>query len=327
MKVAVTGCTGSFGQAFIRHVVRHGLASRVVGVSRDELKQAEMAASYSEDPAPLRLMLGDVRDQRRLEQVFYGCDTVVHCAALKRVDSVSYNPSEVVKTNVIGTENVVDAALAAGVARLVLISSDKGIAALNIYGSTKALAEQIIVTANSYAYPRGLKCAAVRYGNVLGSRGSVIHRWRDQVTMGIPLTVTDARMTRFILTLDQAVGFVLTALDIMEGGEVFVPVLPSARLPDLASAVAGNGYPTVYAGLRPGGEKLQEALLSDDEPSRTRLVSQHGVYLVTPSVYSWRARQFDAWRGEAVDPDLRYVSNGSHGWLSVAQLAKMLETV
>ena len=325
MRVAVTGCTGSFGRAFIKHVLSHELAERLVGVSRDELKQSELMAAYPDDPAPLRLVLGDVRDRSRLEQAFYGCDTVVHAAALKRVDAVSYNPGEVVKTNVVGTENVVNAALAAGVTRLVFISSDKAVAPLNIYGASKALAEQIVVSANTYTYPRGLRCAVVRYGNVLGSRGSVVHRWRDQVAMGIPLMLTDARMTRFIITLSAAVRYVLDVLDRIEGGEIFVPVLPSVRLMDLAAAIGGDGYPIAYVGLRPGGEKLQEALLSDDEPTRTRyLAADRALYAVAPSVCTWR----DAcagWLGTPVDPALRYVSDGGHGWLSAVDLRILLE--
>jgi UDP-N-acetylglucosamine 4,6-dehydratase len=302
-------------------VLTYGLAERLVGISRDELKQADVAEEFAAHPQ-LRLFLGDVRDQARMEEALHGCDTVVHAAALKRVDAVAYNPGEVLLTNVLGTQRVIRAATAAGVARVLLVSSDKAVAPANMYGASKLMAEYVAVSMNATSYPRGTAISVLRYGNVLGSRGSVVHTWRRQAATGGPLAMTDARMTRFVLTLGQAVGFALRALALMDGGEIFVPVLPSARLTDLAEAVA-PGVATTAVGLRPGGEKLAEALLAGDEPARTRRRDEF--YVVIPPVCSWRADGL--WPGVPVDPGLVYVSDGSHGWIGTAALQVLLREV
>jgi UDP-N-acetylglucosamine 4,6-dehydratase len=319
MRVAVTGITGTFGRAFTRRVLGDGLVERLVGLSRDELKQADMAEAHATDE-PLRLFLGDVRDLDRLREAFYHCDTVVHAAALKRVDAIAYNPGEVIKTNVIGTENVIRAAVAAKVRNVLVISSDKAVSPLNIYGSSKSLAEQIAVHSNTWAHPQGTRVAALRYGNVLGSRGSVVHLWRRQAEADKPLTLTDRRMTRFLLTIQTGVQLALDALSKMHGGEVFVPVLPSAKMVDLARAIGGPDGQVVETGLRAGGEKLAEALLSDDEPARSLHVGNF--YVVRPHVQTWSV---PSWRGDSLPAGYRYVSDGSHGWLSVDDIGRMLK--
>ena len=318
MRVAVTGITGTFGRAFARHVLAHGLVERLVGVSRDELKQADMAADHVDD-APLRLFLGDVRDEARMADAFYGCDAVVHAAALKRVDAVAYNPSEVIKTNVDGTQNVIRAALTAHVGRVLVISSDKAVAPVNLYGTSKLMAEHVAVHANSYAHPRGTRVAVLRYGNVLGSRGSVVYVWKRQAEASLPLTITDFRMARFMLTIETAVKLALDAVAQMHGGEVFVPVLPTARMVDVARAIGGDECEMREVGLRPGGEKLAEALLSDEEPVRTLRVGQF--YVVRPHVQSWGV---PSWRGDALSPEFRYVSDGAQGLMTQEEIGNML---
>lgn len=319
MRIAVTGITGTFGRAFAARVLREAFLERLVGVSRDELKQSELAEQYG-SATPLRLFLGDVRDEHRMAEAFHHCDVVVHAAALKRVDSASYNPTELVQTNVTGTHNVIRAACRAGVGRVLVVSSDKAVMPLNIYGASKMMAEQFAVSMNTHVHPKGTRVAALRYGNVLHSRGSVTHIWQRQVAAGEPLTLTHRDMSRFVLTIGAAVEFALSAIRDMEGGEIYVPVLPSVKLSVMADALAGRKYPRREVGLRAGGEKLAEALLSNEEPSHT--VRRGPFYVVTPHVCSWRTAP---WQGEAVPPDLEYVSNGSHGWLSVESMKAMMQ--
>lgn len=318
-RLAVTGVSGTFGREFVRQAITGGV-ERLVGVSRDELKQADVAEAHVGDAA-LRLFLGDVRDCDRLQEAFYQCDAVVHAAALKRVDAGAYNPGEMTRTNIGGTENVIRAALAAGVKKVLVISSDKSCAPANIYGASKLMAEQIAVHSNTYAAPRGMTVSVLRYGNVLGSRGSVIPLWRRQCADGSPLTLTHPDMMRFVVTIQAAVQLAFSALDLMRGGEIFVPFLQSARMMDLAEAVGGPGYPVTVTGLRPGGEKMHEVLLADDEPARA--TARVEFYIVRPHVHSW----VDAWPWGAtqLSPGFRYVSDGTRGLLNRDQLVRLLE--
>lgn len=328
--VAVTGITGTFGRAFLKMATRSGI-ERLVGVSRDELKQSEMAVEF-ESYSPLRLFLGDVRDVARLSEAFYHCDTVIHAAALKRVDAVAYNPGEVVKTNVVGTENVIRAALAAGVKKVLVISSDKAVAPTNIYGASKSMAEHVAVQSNSYTYPQGTRVSVLRYGNVIGSRGSVIETWKRQIKAGQPVGITDVRMARFMLTIDEAVAFACQCVESMEGGELFVPKVRTARMIDLAGVVAQRlgvpvnptfapvGYPWKQIGLRPGGEKIVESLLSEEEAPRT-LALPWG-YLVAPHSQTWRV---GGWPGIPMGADFRYVSDGSFGFMGLEDIWAMLD--
>jgi UDP-N-acetylglucosamine 4,6-dehydratase len=294
---------------------------RVCIFSRDELKQAQMAADLP-DPR-LRFFLGDVRDPGRLAQACHGIDTVVHAAALKRVDAIAYNPSEVIKTNVLGTQNVVEAAAGAGVGRIIVVSSDKAVKPTNIYGASKFMAESAAVAANAWTHPRGTKVSAVRYGNVLGSRGSVVGIFRRQAAQGGPLRLTDPRCTRFWLTLAQAVTLIRHAADTMQGGEIFVPRLPSMLVFDLARAVAGEGMAYETVGLRPGGEKLHETLVAAEEADRTYLDGDSG-YLIAPPVQTWG--KVDSW-GVPVRPGFSLESNRNDAWLTVDQMRGMLADV
>lgn len=278
MRVLITGATGSLGHALVRRW--QPLHERIVVFSRDEVKQAVMAQQFPQDN--IRYFLGDVRDRRRLEQAMVGCDTVIHAAALKRVDAVAYNPEEVAKTNVNGTRNVIQAA-DGRCAKVVVVSSDKAVEPTNVYGATKCLAEHLAVAANVYAVPHGTRVSAVRYGNVAWSRGSVLWTWsgvRDN-----HYEITDFRMTRFWLTLDQAVDTIELALAHMRGGEIFVPRIKAARLTrfiDLLAPVCK----VQETGLRPGGEKLHEVLIGHEEGQRTEDWGHY--WTIEPALPTWR---------------------------------------
>lgn len=318
----MTGATGSLGQAFVRAVLRDPTTERVVCFSRSESRQAEMAAALGEHPA-LRFFLGDVRDRARLETAMWGCTDVLHAGALKRLDSIAYNPEEVSKTNVVGSANVTAAALAAGVKNVVLVSSDKAAHSSTSYGASKFQMECEGLAFNAISYPRGTRIAATRWGNVIGSTGSVVHLFRRAVAEGRPIPITDPRCTRFWLTLDQAVGVAREALARMEGGELFVPVLPTMRIADLAEAIA-PGWPTVTVGLRPGGEKIHESLLTEEECRRAVAVTD-GLYVVPPEFHPWRA---DApWTGDPFPAEGAYRSDLTGWQLSVEQMRELLKEV
>ena len=338
MRIAITGATGSLGGALIAQLAADGGRGcgpeRVVALSRDEVKSGDLAERWAAF-APLKCMLGDVRDPERLVEVFRGCDVVVHAAALKRIGHSVYSPGEIMKTNVQGTVNVVRAATEAGVGRVVVVSSDKAVEATNMYGMSKAIAECYAVQSNSYSAPRGTRVACVRYGNVLGSRGSVVGVWRGQLDRGEGLTITSPGMTRFIIALPDAARFVLAAAGAMEGGEIFVPLLPAASLPTLADAVTrewaarhpGASHRLDYdvVGPRPGGEKFHEALLSREEPARAWYDAAHSRVAVLPSYHSWRA----AWdtSGYATRVERPYTSAAPGRWLAVGELVEMLREV
>lgn len=292
MSLLLTGATGTFGRAFLRRALGDPRWRRICAFSRDEVKQAALLEEF-EGADGLRLFLGDVRDAGRLRMAMRDVTDVVHAAALKRVDAGAYAPGEIIHTNVMGTMHVVEAAIQAGVERVVVLSSDKAVAPTNIYGYSKGMAETFAVQANAY---RGkyspTRIAAVRYGNIVGSRGSVVHVWRGQYARRVPLTLTDRRMTRFMMTIEQAVDLVLFALARMHGGEVFVPQLPAAYMGalaqatiDVAAGVEDAEWPITEVGLRPGGEKLAEALLNEEEPSRTHRLDGH--YVIRPSHHEW----------------------------------------
>ena len=256
--ILLTGGTGTFGRHFLDFVLSKHEDVTVRVYSRDELKQSELRAKLA-GRQNVRFLVGDVRDATRLHRAAEGCDVIVHAAALKQVPSCEYNPFEAVKTNVLGTQNVVEAALDCGVPRSILISSDKAVNPINTYGATKLLAEKVFVQSNAYAGGRDIRFSCVRYGNVIGSRGSVLEVFREQAASGT-VTITDPEATRFWLTPQTAVDFVLRSLDIMRGGEVFVPELPSMKVVDLVP----QGCKIEVIGLRPG-EKLHELLIANDE--------------------------------------------------------------
>ncbi len=277
----ITGGTGSFGQHLAERVLKDGLFKKVIIFSRDEWKQSQMR---ERDPIfthpKIRYFLGDVRDKERLQRAFQGVDVVIHAAALKQVPVAEYNPSEFVKTNILGAMNVVDAAIDQGVKLSLALSTDKAVGPNNLYGATKLCQDRIFIASNAYVGQRGYPLFAVtRYGNVAGTRGSVIPIWEKMIRDGVSsLPITDVRMTRFWITLDEAVNFVLKSLKRMQGGEIFVPKLPSVRLTDLKEAIAPH-IKTEYVGLREG-EKLHESLISEDEAHHT--MEEKDCYTVLP---------------------------------------------
>ena len=321
MRVAITGASGSLGRALMRRLTGAG-ADRIVAFSRDEARRAALLADFGWHPG-VRVFAGDVRDAERLPDIFHGCDTVIHAAARKVVSAHPDEPREMLLTNVLGTMNVIAAARAAGVRRLLFISSDKGVEANNVYGTTKSLAEYLVISGNAQSFPTGLRMSVARYGNVLASRGSVLEAWRRQVAAGLPLQLSDARMTRFWLTLGDAADIVMRALADLRGGEIFVPKLSAAPLTRLAEAlVAEPAYE--MTGIRPGGEKLHESLLSESEVRRAR--DRNGFYVVPPfqGEHMWDQQP---WLGEPVPADLLYRSDVWHRQLSVEQMREMVKRV
>jgi UDP-N-acetylglucosamine 4,6-dehydratase len=310
--ILVTGGTGSFGRSFVRRLLAEHDPTRVVVLSRDELKQYDFAAELGQDPR-VRFFLGDVRDPERLWRAFDGIDVVVHSAALKQVPAAEYNPFEAIKTNILGAQNIIDAALDRQVERVIALSTDKASSPINLYGATKLVSDKLFVAANAYAGAKPTKFAVVRYGNVVGSRGSVIPYFQRLAPTGV-LPITDERMTRFWITLDQGVEFVLAMLGRMHGGELFVPKIPSMRIVDLAHAIApGARLETV--GIRPG-EKLHEQMISTDDARRT--VDAGDFYVIRPDVDWWDGA---AWEGVSPVPDgFAYTSDSNDDWLTPDQL-------
>lgn len=288
--VLVTGGTGSLGQALVARLLQDPVIRRLRVYSRDELKQAEMRERFP-DPR-LQFFLGDVRDRMRLAEACHRVSAVVNCAALKRVDALAYNPEEALKTNVLGTLNVVKAAIETGVGRVIVISSDKAVEPINHYGMTKGLAETLAIRANARGVPCGTRIAVVRYGNVMASRGSVVGIFRRALAEKRPLPVTDPLCTRFWLTLADAVDLVRWTLLRLRGGEVVVPVLPALLLDDLAAAMNADADIDII-GLRAGGEKLHESLLNEDEQRRAVLVGSERI-VINPDAPSWA---YEPWTG------------------------------
>ncbi|MGI8944839.1 MAG: UDP-N-acetylglucosamine 4,6-dehydratase (inverting) [Thermoleophilaceae bacterium] len=317
--ILVTGATGSFGTRFIEAVLAEHDPHSVRIFSRDELKQSEMQRRFGEEPR-LRYLLGDVRDLPRLVQATRGVDLIVHAAALKQVPAAEYNPFEAVKTNVLGAENVVAAAIENSVPLTVALSTDKAVNPVNLYGATKLCAEKIVTQGNAYAADSPARFASVRYGNVVGSRGSVIPLFKAQAETGV-VTITDERMTRFWITLEQAVRFVLDSLALAGGGEVFVPKIPSARIADIAEAFAPGAERRVI-GIRPG-EKLHEVLVTEDESRHSYELADR--YVILPEYASWPLREIE---GAARMPEgFRYASDANESWVAVSELRAMAAAV
>jgi UDP-N-acetylglucosamine 4,6-dehydratase (inverting) len=315
--ILITGGTGSFGKAFLQQVLENHNPARIVIFSRDELKQYEMRQVWGDDDR-VRFFLGDIRDRDRLNMAMRGVDYVVHAAALKQVDTAEYNPMEYVKTNILGSENVIQACLEAGVKKVVALSTDKASSPVNLYGATKLTADKLFISSNHYAVAGGTRFSVVRYGNVMGSRGSVIPFFRRLAEKGEPLPITDLRMTRFWITLPQAVDFVISSFDDMNGGELYVPRIPSMHVTDLARAVAPDAE-LIEVGIRPG-EKLHEEMISTEDSRRT--LRRADRYIVLPTFAIWGG--FTEPAGEQVEEGFSYTSDNNDLWLSQEQLAAML---
>ncbi|MFF1528379.1 UDP-N-acetylglucosamine 4,6-dehydratase (inverting) [Cellulomonas sp. NPDC058312] len=315
--ILITGGTGSFGKAFIREVLDHHDPRRLVVFSRDELKQYEVRRQFGDDPR-LRWFIGDIRDRQRLDRAMHGVDHVVHAAALKQVDTAEYNPFEYVQTNVNGSQNIIDAAIDAGVRKVVALSTDKASSPINLYGATKLCADRMFVSGNHYAAAYDTRFSVVRYGNVMGSRGSVIPVFRRLAEEGASLPITDLRMTRFWITLPQAVQFVLDSFEMMTGGELYVPRIPSMKVTDLAQAVA-PGSAMHEIGIRPG-EKLHEEMIAPDDSRRTVRLGDR--YVVMPYVGGW-GYETPA-DGVPVEDGWTYRSDTNDLWLDQDELRDMV---
>jgi len=312
--VLITGGTGSFGRAFVRTVLAEHRPARVIVYSRDELKQSEM--QYQEPDSRLRFFLGDVRDLDRLKRACRNVDVIVHAAALKQVPAAEYNPFECIRTNVLGAQNVIEAALDSGVERVIALSTDKAANPINLYGATKLCSDKLFIAGNAYAGGRGVRMAVVRYGNVVGSRGSVVPLFRQLRESG-ELPITDPRMTRFLITLQQGVRFVLDSIRRTWGGELFVPKIPSADIVSIAQALA----PTAElkpVGIRPG-EKLNEMMISEDDARRC--IDMGEFYVLRPQFSWWPERRLT---GTAVPEGFSYRSDTNPQRLSVPQIRAML---
>jgi UDP-N-acetylglucosamine 4,6-dehydratase/5-epimerase len=312
--VLVTGGTGSFGRALTKRLLQSDVR-RIAIFSRDELKQLEMKNEFKDER--LRFFLGDIRDASRLDIALHKVDYVVHAAALKQVDTGEYNPMEFVRTNVEGSQNVINACIRNGVQRVVALSTDKASSPINLYGATKLTADKLFSAANNYSHAYGTTFSVVRYGNVMGSRGSVIPLFKHLAAQGKPFPITDERMTRFWITLDQAVEFVLESFEIMQGGELFVPRIPSMKIMDLAQAIKSD-FKYVVVGIRPG-EKLHEEMISPDDSRRTLELPNR--YLVLPIFAEWG---FSSPPGKKVDDGFSYRSDSNDLWLSIDELKRLI---
>lgn len=317
--ILITGGTGSFGKAFITRLLNDVNPRRIVIFSRDELKQYEVRQQF-EDDSRLRWFIGDIRDRHRLERAMKDVDYVVHAAALKQVDTAEYNPGEFVKTNVLGSQNVIEAAMDAGVQKVVALSTDKASSPINLYGATKLTADKLFISGNHYAAAYPTRFSVVRYGNVMGSRGSVIPFFRRLAQEGKSLPITDLRMTRFFITLPQAVQFVLDSFEIMQGGELFVPRIPSMKITDLAQAVA-PGAEMHEIGLRPG-EKLHEEMISAEEGRRAIQLNESR-YVLQPDLATWGYVKPD---GIQVPDGFHYTSDRNDLWFTGEEMIKILAT-
>lgn len=318
LNVLITGGTGSFGQKFTEVLLQKCRPRKLIVFSRDEAKQQQMRQVWSDQTEewPIRYFVGDVRDRERLYRAMQGVDLVVHAAALKQVPACEYNPFEAVQTNILGAKNVIDAAIDNGVKRVVALSTDKAVNPVNLYGATKLVAEKLFIQGNSYSRPKGTAFSCVRYGNVVGSRGSVIPLFLEQRKTNL-LTVTDRRMTRFWITLEQGVEFVIRCLTQMHGGEIFVPKLPSMRILDLVQAIAPKCH-VRFTGIRPG-EKIHESLLACDEIRHT--VDAGEMFVIKPRFPWWGE---DNWKtGVPLKEEFSYTSDGNDRWLSTMELREL----
>ena len=316
----VTGGTGSFGHCFTKYVLDNYNPKKIIIYSRDEYKQFVMANEYKQYTDKLRFFIGDVRDGARLERAMEGVDYVIHAAALKQVPACEYNPAEAIKTNVNGAENVINAALNCGVKRVVALSTDKAVNPVNLYGATKMVSDKLFIAANAYSGTKDINFSIVRYGNVAGSRGSIIPFFRSLIEKGATeLPITDYRMTRFWISLPEGVELVLKALKDAKGGETFISKIPSFNVKDLAEAMA-PGIATTEVGIRPG-EKLDEIMVTTEDAPFTYEYDKH--YIVYPQVV-YNDRQVPDLSGKKVEDGFYYSSGNNKEWMSVEEIKRRL---
>ena len=320
--ILVTGGTGSFGRAFIRRLLESHRPARVVVFSRDELKQYEMAQTFQS--SVMRFFLGDVRDRERLNRALSGIQIVVHAAALKQVPAAEYNPIECIKTNVMGAENLINACIDQKVRKVIALSTDKAVNPVNLYGATKLCSDKLFVAANHLAGAGGTRFSVVRYGNVIGSRGSVVPFFKQFRDSGKKLPITDPEMTRFWIQLVDGAAFVDRCLGLMRGGEIFIPKIPSMKITDLARAISADSEHEIV-GIRPG-EKLHELLLTRDDARNT--IEFKDYYIINPGIHLWESEISLAYgdeQGKPVAADFEYASNTNDRWFNIKQLRDVIE--
>ena len=319
--ILITGGTGSFGKKCVEIILKSFKPEKLVIFSRDELKQFEMSQIFSQKDYPcIRYFIGDVRDKDRLYRAFAGIDYVIHAAALKQVPTAEYNPFEAVKTNIIGAENIINAAIDNNVKKVIVLSTDKAAAPINLYGATKLCSDKLFISGNVYSGHHETRFSVVRYGNVVGSRGSVIPFFKKMRYKGV-LPITDSKMTRFWITLEQGVSFVLRCFEMMDGGELFVPKIPSMNIIDLAKAIAPECRHEIV-GVRPG-EKLHEVMILEDDSRHTLEFDEY--YIVEPEFHWWSNKSHIANGGKPVKEGFRYASNTNDRWLTVEELREMIK--
>lgn len=319
--ILITGGTGSFGKKFVQTVLENYQPKKLIIFSRDELKQYEMSLHFGMEKYPcLRYFLGDVRDVNRLKRAFEGVDIVVHAAALKQVPAAEYNPSEFIKTNVLGAENVIEAALHCDVKNVVALSTDKAAAPINLYGATKLCSDKLFVAANNIRGNHDIRFSVVRYGNVMGSRGSVIPFFMDKRVSGV-LPITDPTMTRFNISLDEGVRMVMFAIENAWGGEIFVPKIPSYVITDVAKAIAPDAEHKVV-GIRPG-EKIHEEMITEADSFTTYDLGRY--YTILPSVTAWNLTEYvSAFNAKKVPQGFKYNSGTNTEWISSDEIRKLI---
>jgi len=321
--ILITGGTGSFGKKMIQVILEEYKPKKLIVFSRDELKQFEMSQEWSEKKYPcIRYFLGDVRDSERLNRAFYGVDYVIHAAALKQVPAAEYNPEEFIKTNIIGSMNIINAALLNSVKKVIALSTDKACNPVNLYGATKLCADKLFVAANVYTGGDNTIFSVVRYGNVVGSRGSVIPFYKERAKTGV-LPITDTRMTRFWITLDQSVHFVIKVLELAKGAEIFVPKIPSMSIVDLAKAIAPDCSHKVI-GIRPG-EKLHESLIGEDEGRNT--IEYNECYVVRQNLSDWNSLSNVDNTGRLCPEGFQYTSNNNSQKISIEELRSVITQI
>lgn len=322
--ILVTGGTGSFGKRFIRFILENYNPKKVIVYSRDEYKQYVMQGEFASLLPKMRFFIGDVRDKDRVYRAFDGVDIVVHAAALKQVPAAEYNPMEAIKTNINGAENIIDAAIDRGVEKVIALSTDKAVHPVNLYGATKLVSDKLFISANAYAGSKKTKFSVVRYGNVAGSRGSVIPFFRKLIENGEKiLPITDFRMTRFWITLDEGVEMVMRGINNSKGGEVYVAKIPSFNVVDLAKAMLPNaGLNEV--GIREGEKMHEEMITTEDAPST---YEYEDYYIIYPNYSWWSLDKFFTEGGKKVAPEFFYKSDTNVTFLSIDELSDLLTEI
>ena len=321
--ILITGGTGSFGKKCTEIILKNFKPEKLIIFSRDELKQLEMSQIFSDKDYPcIRYFIGDVRDKERLHRAFDGVDYVIHTAALKQVPTAEYNPFETIKTNILGAENIINIAIDKEVKKVIALSTDKAASPINLYGATKLCSDKLFIAGNVYSGWHATRFSVVRYGNVVGSRGSVIPFFKKIRETGT-LPITDPRMTRFWITIEQSVQFVLKCLELMQGGELFVPKIPSMNIMDLARAIAPKCEHKII-GIRPG-EKLHEVMITKDDSRHTLEFEDY--YIVEPEFHWWSNEGHIANGGKPVKEDFKYASNTNDKWLTVEELRELIKNI